>query len=110
MKNETPIEIINKAIAGDYTFDAEKIANIGSMVVAQLIRKNIDYGSSVFNRPILRQDLSLRSSIEVRMSDKIARLQNLLQNKENMVDESIADTMADLAGYAILWLCNKNDS
>lgn len=43
------------------------------------------------------------------MSDKIARLQNLLKNNKNMVDESMQDTMADLAGYAILWLCTPEE-
>jgi hypothetical protein len=38
------------------------------------------------------------------MSDKVARLQKLLTGDRAEVDESIEDTMRDLAGYSILWL------
>ena len=35
---------------------------------------------------------------------QLARLRRLLDSNTEEVDESLADTMVDLAGYCILWL------
>ena len=49
--------------------------------------------------------------IIVRLSDKIARLQNLVQNEgKPKVDESIEDTLEDIAGYAINYLRLKKEN
>lgn len=42
--------------------------------------------------------------IIVRMSDKLARLNNLMKNKNNIqvTDEKIEDTLKDIANYAIM--------
>lgn len=82
------------------------ISNVGLEVVALLLRKNSDYGDTAGRSPLLAPDLSAGEAILVRMSDKIARLSNLLQADKNtaQVAESVGDTMRDLAGYAILWL------
>lgn len=42
----------------------------------------------------------------VRMSDKFIRIQNLVKNPKNeMVGESIKDTLLDLASYALIAYC-----
>ena len=42
----------------------------------------------------------------VRMSDKFIRIQNLIKNPKNeMVGESIKDTLLDLASYALIAYC-----
>ena len=42
----------------------------------------------------------------VRMSDKFIRIQNLIKNPNNeMVGESIKDTLKDLASYALIAYC-----
>lgn len=68
------------------------------------LRKNFDYGSSVFESPVLSPDLPALSAIEVRMSDKIKRLQALKTHDRAVVEESLRDTMQDLGVYAFLWL------
>jgi len=86
--------------------DQQRIAETGLSIVATLLRKNADYGGSAHKSPVLLPDLGCGTSILVRMSDKIERLRNLLNSDSDaQVQESIDDTMMDLAGYAILYLC-----
>ena len=47
------------------------------------------------------------TAIMVRANDKIRRLDNLLKNGGDENDESISDTIQDLAGYCILWLVER---
>jgi hypothetical protein len=63
-----------------------------------LIRKNNDYGNSVqeqFNEYGL-------TSILIRLDDKLKRLKSLLKNQQKVKDETIIDTLEDMAGYAVL--------
>jgi hypothetical protein len=70
------------------------------------IKKNHDYGSSVFSIPLLIPTVPLDSALLVRMSDKIERFKTLI-NKEGLVSESLLDTMNDLGVYAFLWCIAK---
>lgn len=46
------------------------------------------------------------TGVLVRMSDKYIRITNLLRDPDNdQVNESILDTLADLAAYAIIYIC-----
>lgn len=71
-----------------------------------LIRKNADYGNS------FEEQFNKRGFVGVliRLEDKMARLDNLERNAAK-VDESIKDTLIDLAGYALLAsiLIGEND-
>jgi hypothetical protein len=78
-------------------------------MVETVIRKNHDYTSSdtdPFDNFNAVEALGICSSeigILVRMTDKIKRIISLLQKGEGMVkDESIEDTMVDLANYSII--------
>lgn len=79
-----------------------------------LIRKNRDYGNSAeksFNK-------WGHKAFMIRIEDKMNRLENLIKNGENNLvkDESLYDTVLDLAGYELLWLVelskkeNKNEN
>jgi len=88
----------------NYSSDQHNIAEVGLDLVATLIRKNIDYGSSALTPPLLCTKLSASDAILVRMSDKIKRMEKLISSRESRVtEESLADTIKDLGGYSILW-------
>lgn len=84
--------------------DQRAIAERGLAFVAMLLRKNADYGGSVWKRPILKPSLAPGDAILVRMSDKIERLAHMAGHEAEVADESYEDTMSDLAAYAILFL------
>ena len=66
-------------------------------------KKNHDYGDS-FGK--LRNELP--SAILVRVYDKYSRLKTLLQGADRQVtDESIDDTLMDLANYCIMELIER---
>jgi DNA-directed RNA polymerase delta subunit len=67
-------------------------------------KKNKDYGNSFTD---LYQKFGLTSSV-IRLSDKLNRLENLCKTETIEVkDESINDTLMDLANYAILTLIER---
>ncbi len=100
---------ITAALKGEGTSDQRRIAEVGLEWINLILRKNHDYGSSVWQVPILCPGMSTRTAILVRMSDKIQRLQNLLRDgAENDVDESIDDTIRDLSAYGLLLLADPS--
>ena len=64
-----------------------------------LVAKNADYGNS-FGKSYEKHGLV---SAVIRLEDKLNRLESLIK-KEAQVNESIDDTLLDIAGYAILTL------
>lgn len=71
-----------------------------------LVAKNKDYGNSSGMKPLFVGGLSAVAALLVRMSDKVRRLDALLTKTDGsapaVTDESIDDTLLDLAGYALL--------
>ena len=64
-------------------------------------RKNHDYGNSFH---ILYEKFGLESSL-IRLWDKLTRFETLIKNKDvKVVNESIEDTLKDLANYCIMTL------
>ena len=64
-------------------------------------KKNADYGDS-FNK--LLDEFGLISST-IRLQDKVNRLKSVIKNKDQKVmDESIEDTLMDIANYSIMTL------
>jgi hypothetical protein len=84
--------------------DQYRLAERGLKWLTTVLKKNRDYGSSAWERPILAPECSPRVGIRVRMSDKIRRLETLLANPAMAeVCESIDDTFTDLAAYGLLY-------
>jgi hypothetical protein len=90
--------------SGDAKSTGVLITEVTNQLRNTLIAKNTDYGDTANSSPLLASTIPPRTAILVRMSDKISRLQNLLKGNPASVAESIDDTMADLAGYAVLYL------
>nr|DAE03557.1 MAG TPA: Nucleotide modification associated domain 1 [Siphoviridae sp. ctpoI7] len=63
-------------------------------------RKNADYGNS-FSKSY--EEFGLTSPV-IRLSDKVERLKTLSKKEAQVKDESIQDTVMDIAVYAMLTL------
>lgn len=77
---------------------ADRIKHAGTELTELLVRKNHDYGDSFAKQ---YEKYGLMSAL-IRMDDKMRRLETLLGGTDAQVDESIKDTLLDLAGYALL--------
>lgn len=60
--------------------------------------KNKDYGNS-FHNSFIEYGLTMSA---IRLGDKYNRFCNLIKNPQEVTDESIKDTLLDLANYAIM--------
>ena len=89
----------------------EKIQKQCDLLADLLKRKNADYGDSFSERPYLLPNITTNTSAYIRLSDKFHRLRTLLNIEEpdRKVDETIEDTLRDIAGYCLLLLadCGK---
>lgn len=75
-------------------------ADIASKCIAIMVIKNKDYGpNSITNAPG-----GALNGLNVRLHDKIERLNNLLSNKKEPNNESIRDTFVDIVNYGIISL------
>ena len=98
------LSILNDALVGGRGDSQRAIAEEVVRWGALLLRKNQDYGSAVWERPILAPDCDPGVAIRVRMSDKLSRLKSLLQRPAEVKSESIDDTLRDLGAYCLLEL------
>ena len=71
---------------------------LSKQIATTVIKKNHDYGSG----NILGCPVGPQTGIVVRLYDKIARLSNLINCKENPANEPLLDTWEDIAGYAVV--------
>ncbi|MGM9544214.1 MAG: nucleotide modification associated domain-containing protein [Romboutsia timonensis] len=68
--------------------------------------KNKDYGNSANSTYEMYGDLAYA----VRINDKMNRINSLIKNgKAEVKDESLDDTILDLANYCVMWLIDRND-
>lgn len=71
------------------------------------IRKNHDYGDS-FHKQFVEWDKDVKNGglvmSAMRIGDKYSRIRSLLKEDAKVKDESIEDTLTDLANYAIMTL------
>lgn len=81
-------------MANDFKINEDTLVKI-------LVRKQHDYGPENIRR-------FGRQGLMVRMHDKIARLENLILNKDAPNNESIDDTVLDIAGYAAIGIMWEN--
>lgn len=71
-----------------------------------MLKKNADYAKTdPFGNFKLVEELGITNvekGILVRMADKISRITNLIDKEAQVKDESIEDTLQDLANYAVI--------
>lgn len=100
--------LMNLGSSPDLPNNIKQFMDITTDMAKTYAAKNHDYGNSFDNS---LDKFGLIASI-VRMSDKMNRLETLVTKKAQVKDESIKDTLLDLANYSIMtvmWL-NKNDN
>lgn len=103
IKSNPDLEYVGSEALGADHPDRKLIAETFLQAAATCLRKNADYGSSVFKSPVLAPSMSPESAILVRLSDKIQRMSNLLGSGGTpQVDESVEDNILDMANYALL--------
>lgn len=73
--------------------------------VLTYLKKNKDYGDSFVDSIRIYG----RVAGQVRMLDKVNRINSLLANGKSAVDESVADTLLDLFNYLVMYTCAIND-
>ena len=77
----------------------EKHSKICSELTDLYIRKNRDYGNS-FHESYIEEGVAIA---RIRLSDKLNRFKTLTRtNQQAVKDESVRDTLIDLANYAIM--------
>jgi len=89
--------IDTKYVDGHYMDDFEQITHDLHNIY---LRKNHDYGNSFHEQ---FQEFGLTSAA-IRLNDKMLRFKKLIKSESEVKDESIEDTLKDLANYAILTL------
>lgn len=108
--NPSKQQIIQNALDGKRGEDQQRIAQAGLDFIDTLLRKNNDYGSSVWKKPLLAPNTDVAAAILVRMTDKVERLISLQSKAAEVISESFDDTMKDLGAYALLYLARpKNE-
>lgn len=86
----------------------EAIKNQCDGLCALLLQKNKDYGSAIEESPYLAPEVPPATAVFVRMSDKFKRIQTLRTANDMCVEESLEDSIRDVAGYCILLLAYVN--
>lgn len=87
--------------------NVKHFTNITKNMIETYIAKNHDYGNS-FDQSI--DEFGLVAAV-VRIGDKMNRIKSLIKKEAKVSNESIKDTLLDMANYAILtlmWLDNKD--
>ena len=86
----------------------EQFRDIASEMLRTYIAKNNDYGNS-FGESL--DEFGIVASV-VRVGDKMNRIKSLSKKEAEVKNESIRDTLLDMANYAIMtvmWLDNQKD-
>lgn len=77
---------------------ARTFAQLATEMVQLQKRKNEDYGNA-FGKSFARFGMVAPA---VRLNDKLARFERLMSREAKVNDESIKDTLIDLAAYALM--------
>jgi hypothetical protein len=102
--NDIDVSVVEEAISGTRGADQQRIAMTAIEWASLVLRKNANYGCSVWKRPFLSPGMDVASAILVRMTDKVERIHALMQGKPDEVGESLDDTIRDLGAYCLLYL------
>ena len=98
MKKELNEDLEKLNIAGQQMFESFSFEEITKKMLDTYIKKNHDYGNS-FGKSM--DEFGIASAI-IRMNDKLERLKTLSKKESMVKDESVQDTLLDLANYAIM--------
>jgi hypothetical protein len=66
------------------------------------IKKNADYGDS-----FEKVRTKFPNAILIRLNDKLSRLEQVLESGVHLVDETVDETLIDLANYCVLELIER---
>lgn len=80
-----------------------KIKEVCARLEETLLAKNADYGNSFAASRLT--NTTTRERILIRLEDKFSRLASLSQREPAF--ESLDDTILDIAGYCVLFLCSE---
>lgn len=80
--------------------------DISDELLTVMLNKNEDYGPD----NILKSPGGAINGLNVRLFDKVARLNNLISNNKIPNNESVRDTFIDIANYAIIGLLVVDDN
>ena len=83
--------------ANKKTFN-QAVKDLTSEVADLVISKQRDYGKGNIVNPLF----DAKIIIAIRLSDKIARLANLIQSKAKPENETLQDTVNDIIGYGVV--------
>jgi len=100
---------LQEALSGSRGQDQKRIAEVGLNWIETILAKNADYGSSVFEVPVLAPECDAGTAIRVRMSDKINRIRSLLKRPPEVAGDSLTDSIRDLGGYCLLLLSQPSN-
>ena len=92
-----------------YPDTCKEFIDITTEMYTLFIRKQADYGPTnvgMGSEVVDTSDKAKRSlaGLSVRMNDKVQRLLNLTFNNQEPKNESIEDTLIDIANYAVMGL------
>lgn len=96
-KTFAPRVVPPKVSSSQFTFDVEKTFK---ELQKLLFQKHEDYGP----KNISESPGGPLNGLRVRMHDKLARINNLIDNNSNPKNESLEDSFKDMANYAIIGL------
>ena len=83
----------------------DKMKDLTNEILGIYVKKNADYGDS-FSKSF--DEFGLIAPV-VRMSDKMERIKTLTKSEDvKVTDESIRDTLVDLANYALMTVVEMN--
>lgn len=81
----------------------EIVEEITENLADTLVRKNHDYGDS-FHKQYCKRGFIVPL---LRLEEKFDRLESITKSKNILVDETIDETLLDIAGYAVLTLVTR---
>lgn len=88
--------------------DYQKLSDSVENLKLLLKRKNERYGDSFYKSLDKYGD----SAFYIRLEDKINRMENLFKDGKDLIDdsdESLIDTIIDIAGYCMLYITYKKE-
>lgn len=109
LPNYTVMDEDAKDISGYSTKNDMRFTKVIRELKNLYLKKNMDYGNS-FEDGIEEDGILVA---KIRLNDKLRRFGRLINHKSEITEESLRDTLVDLANYAIMtimWLDSKDES